>query len=57
MVSGDFADRRFVAFYGRAGRLVGVLGMNQAAKVMRWRALIEAGTSWDTALEMAKDNA
>jgi NADPH-dependent 2,4-dienoyl-CoA reductase/sulfur reductase-like enzyme len=57
VVSGDVADRRFVAFYGRAGRLVGVLGMNQPAKVMRWRALVEAGTPWEAALQAARDSA
>ena len=30
--------------------MVGVLGMNQPAKVMRWRALIEERASWDDAL-------
>jgi len=28
--------------------------MNQPAKVMRWRSLIEDGTSWDQALLTAK---
>jgi 3-phenylpropionate/trans-cinnamate dioxygenase ferredoxin reductase subunit len=57
VVSGDVADRRFVAFYGRAGRIVGVLGMNQPAKVMRWRALVESGTPWDAALQVARESA
>jgi NADPH-dependent 2,4-dienoyl-CoA reductase/sulfur reductase-like enzyme len=57
VVSGDVADRRFVAFYGRAGRLVGVLGMNQPAKVMRWRGLVEVGTPWEAALQAARDSA
>ena len=43
-----------MAFYGRGGRLVGVLGMNQPAKVMHWRALLERPTSWDDALAAAK---
>jgi 3-phenylpropionate/trans-cinnamate dioxygenase ferredoxin reductase subunit len=55
VVSGSVEDRRFVAFYGRAGRIVGVLGMNQPAKVMQWRALVERGTSWDDALAAARD--
>ncbi len=54
VVSGSVPDRRFVAFYGRAGRLVGVLGMNQPAQVMRWRGLVEQGTSWDEALATAR---
>jgi 3-phenylpropionate/trans-cinnamate dioxygenase ferredoxin reductase subunit len=52
-VAGDLAERRFVAFYGREGRIVGVLGMNMPAKVMRWRGLVEAGASWEDALAKA----
>jgi len=55
VVSGSTEDRRFVAFYGRAGRLVGVLGMNQPAKVMRWRALVESGATWGAALAAAAE--
>ncbi len=54
VVAGSVEERRFVAFYGRAGRLVGVLGMNSPAKVMRWRALVESGTSWEDALATAR---
>ncbi|MFZ6005090.1 MAG: NAD(P)/FAD-dependent oxidoreductase [Actinomycetota bacterium] len=54
VVSGSLEERRFVAFYGRGGRLVGVLGMNQPAKVMKWRALLESPTPWDQALAAAK---
>ncbi|MGQ0432827.1 MAG: NAD(P)/FAD-dependent oxidoreductase [Microthrixaceae bacterium] len=54
VVSGSVEERRFVAFYGRGGRVVGVLGMNQPAKVMRWRSLIEDGATWDDALATAK---
>ena len=50
VVAGSVDERRFVAFYGREGRVVGVLGMNQPAKVMRWRALIEERASWDDAM-------
>ena len=35
------------------GRVVGVLGMNQPAKVMRWRSLVEERASWDDALRTA----
>jgi 3-phenylpropionate/trans-cinnamate dioxygenase ferredoxin reductase component len=57
VVSGDVAERKFVAFYGRAGKVVGVLGMSQAAKVMRWRPLVEEGVSWDAALATAAASA
>jgi NADPH-dependent 2,4-dienoyl-CoA reductase/sulfur reductase-like enzyme len=54
VVSGSIEERRFVAFYGRGGRVVGVLGMNQPAKVTRWRSLLERPTSWDDALATAR---
>lgn len=50
IVAGSVQERRFVAFFGRGGRIVGVLGMSMPAKVMRWRGLVEAGASWDDAL-------
>lgn len=55
VVAGSTAERRFAALYGRGGRVVGVLGMNMPAKVMRWRALVEAGTPWEHALAAARD--
>jgi 3-phenylpropionate/trans-cinnamate dioxygenase ferredoxin reductase subunit len=53
IVAGSLEERKFVAFYGRAGKVVGVLGMSMPAKVMRWRGLVEAGTSWEEALAVA----
>ena len=53
VVSGSVEERRFVAFYGRNDRIVGVLGMNQPAKVMRWRTLIEEQSSWEHARSTA----
>jgi NADPH-dependent 2,4-dienoyl-CoA reductase/sulfur reductase-like enzyme len=49
VVAGSVEERRFAALFGRGGRVVGVLGMNMAAKVMRWRPLVEAGAPWDEA--------
>ncbi len=57
VVAGSVEERRFVALYGRGDRLVGVLGMNQPAQVMRWRALIEQSTRWDAALARARESA
>jgi len=54
VVAGSVEDRRFVALYGRAGTVVGVLGMNQPAKVMQLRTLVEDGTTWDKAIEVAR---
>ena len=50
VVTGSIAERRFAAIYGRAGRLVGVLGFNRPRHVMRYRMLIEARTSFAAAL-------
>jgi 3-phenylpropionate/trans-cinnamate dioxygenase ferredoxin reductase component len=50
VVAGSIEDRRFAALYGRAGRVVGVLGMSMPAKVVRWRTLVEERVPWDEAL-------
>ena len=50
VVAGSVEDRRFAALFGRGGRVVGVLGMNMPAKVMRLRPLVEGGTAWADAL-------
>jgi NADPH-dependent 2,4-dienoyl-CoA reductase/sulfur reductase-like enzyme len=50
VVDGSVDERRFVALYGRAGRLVGVLGMNRPRPVMEYRQLIAAGAAWEDAL-------
>jgi NADPH-dependent 2,4-dienoyl-CoA reductase/sulfur reductase-like enzyme len=50
IVDGSVEERRFVALYGRAGRVVGVLGMNRPRPVMEYRQLIADGTSWEDAL-------
>ena len=50
VVNGSVDERRFAAIYGRAGRIVGVLGFNRPRHVMRYRALIEQGASFDMAL-------
>ncbi len=50
VVAGSVAERRFAAVYGRAGRLVGVLGFNRPRHVMRYRALIERRAGFEEAL-------
>ena len=51
VVTGSVEERRFAAIYGRAGRITGVLGFNRPRHVMRYRALIEQGASFDEALD------
>jgi 3-phenylpropionate/trans-cinnamate dioxygenase ferredoxin reductase subunit len=53
IVAGSLEERKFVAFYGRDGKVVGVLGMSMPGKVMRWRSLVEAATPWEEALAIA----
>jgi 3-phenylpropionate/trans-cinnamate dioxygenase ferredoxin reductase component len=45
----DPARQSFLAVYGRAGRLVAVVGCNAAAKVMRYRPKLEDGIPLDKA--------
>jgi NADPH-dependent 2,4-dienoyl-CoA reductase/sulfur reductase-like enzyme len=52
IVDGSVAERRFVALYGRAGRVVGVLGMNRPRPVMEYRQLIAEGVSWEEAVAL-----
>ena len=53
IVTGSLEERRFAAIYGRAGRIVAVLGFNRPRHVMQYRRLIARGASWDEALELA----
>ncbi|MGH8994023.1 MAG: NAD(P)/FAD-dependent oxidoreductase [Acidimicrobiia bacterium] len=53
VVDGSLADGRFVALFGRAGRLVGALAFNRPRQLMGYRRLIAAATSWDDALPRA----
>jgi NADPH-dependent 2,4-dienoyl-CoA reductase/sulfur reductase-like enzyme len=55
VVDGSTADRKFVALYGRGGRLVGALGMNRPRAVMRFRQLIIDRTGWEDALAAAQE--
>jgi NADPH-dependent 2,4-dienoyl-CoA reductase/sulfur reductase-like enzyme len=50
IVDGSLEERRFVLIYGRAGRIVGVLGFNRPRLVMQYRQLIVDATSWDDAV-------
>ncbi len=50
LVTGTLEERRFAALYGRAGKLVGVLGFNRPRHVMQYKTLIEQGASFDEAI-------
>ncbi len=53
IVHGSPEDRKFVAFFGRGGVLVGVLGLRSTPKVMRYRPLLAETTTWEGALSAA----
>jgi 3-phenylpropionate/trans-cinnamate dioxygenase ferredoxin reductase subunit len=57
VVEGSLEERRFAALYGRAGRLVGVFGMNRPRHVVQYRNLIAAGAGWDEAVAQARSAA
>lgn len=50
IVDGSIEDRRFVALYGRAGRLVGALAFSRPRLLMNYRRMISERASWEEAL-------
>jgi 3-phenylpropionate/trans-cinnamate dioxygenase ferredoxin reductase subunit len=57
IVDGSIDERRFVAAFGRNGRLVGAVGFGRPRVVMQYRRLIAARCSWDEALAAAETSA
>jgi NADPH-dependent 2,4-dienoyl-CoA reductase/sulfur reductase-like enzyme len=53
IADGSLDERRFVALFGRAGRLVGALGFSRPRIVMQYRRMIADRASWDDALAHA----
>lgn len=53
VVIGSPQERRFLALYGDAGRLRGVLGLNVPRLVMKYRALLERRCGLHEAMELA----
>jgi 3-phenylpropionate/trans-cinnamate dioxygenase ferredoxin reductase subunit len=50
VVEGSFAERRFVALYGRDGRLSGVVAVNRARRLMEWRKALREDLAFDAAV-------
>ena len=50
---GSFAEGKFIALFGRAGRLCAVVAVGKPRQLMRFRPLLESGSSWDDALAHA----
>ncbi|MER7684931.1 FAD-dependent oxidoreductase [Streptomyces sp. NPDC097610] len=57
IVLGDEQSERFVALYRQGDRLVGALAMNNSSVVMKYRAMIGAGASWQDGLDFAAERA
>jgi NADPH-dependent 2,4-dienoyl-CoA reductase/sulfur reductase-like enzyme len=53
VVHGSVDDGRFVALYGRAGRLVGALAFNWPRLLMQYRGLLARSATWDEAVAHA----
>jgi NADPH-dependent 2,4-dienoyl-CoA reductase/sulfur reductase-like enzyme len=54
IVAGSVADRKFLALFGRDGRLRGALGLNAPKLLMPHRKLLEDRVSWTEALDRAR---
>jgi NADPH-dependent 2,4-dienoyl-CoA reductase/sulfur reductase-like enzyme len=50
VVHGSTGERRFVAVYGREGRLTAALAIDRPRQLMAYRNLLAAGASWEEAL-------
>ncbi len=53
VVAGSASGLRFAALYGRAGRLIGVVGVNMPKAVMSFRKLLQDRISWQDAIAHA----
>ena len=54
VVDGTLAERRFVALFGRAGRLVGALAMNRPRQLIACRKQIREGRGFEDAIAEAR---
>jgi len=54
---GSLEERRFVALFGRGGRLTGALGFSRPRQVMQYRRMIAERASYDAALVHARAEA
>ncbi len=52
VVDGSLEERRFLALYGRAGRLSGVVGFGRPRLLMRFRPLLERGAAFGEAVAL-----
>ncbi|PZF83374.1 FAD-dependent oxidoreductase [Jiangella anatolica] len=57
VVAGSLADGRFVALYGRDGRVTGAVGRRMAKALRQARELVAAGAPWAEAVRAGPDRA
>ena len=57
VVEGSFEEGKFVALYGRAGRLRAAFAIGKPRQLMGYRPLLQAGCSWGDALSHAASQA
>jgi 3-phenylpropionate/trans-cinnamate dioxygenase ferredoxin reductase subunit len=53
VVHGSVDERRFVAIYGRDGRLTGALAFSRSRQLMKYRRMLADGSGWEEALAAA----
>ena len=56
VVHGTLDEGRFVALFGREGRLSGALGVNRVRQLMGYRRLLREGASFEAAVTAARDS-
>ena len=54
-VHGTLAERRFVALFGRGGRLRGALAINRVRQLMGYRRMMREGASFEEAVAKARE--
>ncbi len=54
VVDGSLDEGKFVALFGRAGRLRAVMAIGRPRLLMGYRPLLEQGSGWDEALALAR---
>ena len=52
VVDGSFEDGRFVALYGRSGRLAAAVGFGRPRQLMGFRPLLSEGATFDQGLAL-----
>jgi NADPH-dependent 2,4-dienoyl-CoA reductase/sulfur reductase-like enzyme len=56
-VAGDLEGDSFVVLYRKDERFLGALALEARSQVMKYRAMLAVGTSWEDALAFAKERA